>query len=194
MGSFSAFTAVLRAGTTPHAIHAHAEEEQIVVLSGELDAIIDDETHRIGPGGFCHFPADSRHIIRSIGPDDTTFLVFKWNWQPGESQPGSIFFTAEAMGPKGPGIDRHRICQDHPLANGSTLTAELIRIDAHSGYPLHTHDHDLMLIVLRGQLHGFHPPASAPSVIYYPAKTPHMMAPLHPEPTEMLALEFHRAD
>lgn len=199
MGAISAYTAILRASANSHEIHSHREEEQIVVLSGELDAILGDETHRLGPGGFCHFPPGSRHAVRSAGPGDTAFLVFKWTWQSTSGSPAKtipVFFTAKELEPwtEQPGIQRHRICQDQSLANGATLTAEFIRVGANSGYPEHTHEHDLMLILLRGQLHGFHPPTSAPAIIYYPAKTPHMMAPLHPEPTEMIALEFHRGD
>ena len=199
MGTFSAFTAILRAASTPHEMHTHREEEQIVVLSGELDVIVGDETHRLGPGGFCHFPAGSRHAVSSAGPEDTAFLVFKWTWQPGSGSPAKtspVFFTGKALEPwkEQPGIQRQRICQNASLANGATLSAEFIRAGAHSGYPDHSHDHDLMLILLRGRLHGLHPAASAPAVIYYPAKTPHMMAPLHPEPTEMIALEFHRGE
>jgi quercetin dioxygenase-like cupin family protein len=199
MGAISAYTAILRARKRPHEIHTHREEEQVVVLSGELDAFAGDETHRLGPGSFFHIPSGVPHCVDSVGPDDTAFLVFKWTWQSAAASPAKtvpIFFTARALEPwkEQPGIQRRRICQDTSLANGTRLTAEFIRAGAHSGYPGHTHDHDLMLILLRGQLHGFHPPTSAPAVIYYPAKTPHMMAPLHPEPTEMIALEFHRGD
>ena len=199
MGGISAYTANLRGGSKPpHDKHTHREEEQIVVLSGELDATIGYETHRLGPGGFCYFPAGSRHAVRSPGPEDTAFLIFKWTWESTSGSPAKIapvLFTGKAHEPwrEEPGIQRHRICQDQSVANGATLTAERVRVAANSGYPAHTHDHDLMLILLRGQLHGFHPPASAPAVLYYPAETPHMMAPLHPEPVEMIALEFHRA-
>jgi quercetin dioxygenase-like cupin family protein len=199
MGAISAYTAILRAGISPHEMHTHREEEQIVVVSGELEATVEDETHRLGPGGFCHIPSGLPHEVRSAGSLPTEFLVFKWNWEgPSASRATAvpIFFTGKALVARNeqPGIQRHRICQDNALANGATLTAEFIQIAAHSGYPDHAHDHDLMLILLRGQLHGLHPAASAPAIIYYPAKTPHMMAPLHSEPTEMIALEFHRGD
>jgi len=198
MGTIWAYTAVLRASATPHEMHSHREEELVVVLSGELDAF-GDETHRLSPGGLCHVPSGSPHLVRSVGPEDTRFLIFKWNWQSTSGSPAKsapLFFTPSALEPwkEQPGIQRHRICQDRSLANGTTLTAEFIHVGPHSGYPDHAHDHDLMLILLRGQLQGFHPPTSAPAIIYYPAKTPHMMAPLHPEPTEMIALEFHRGD
>ena len=199
MGTFSAYTAILRASSSPHELHTHREEEQIVVLSGELDVFVEDQTDRLGPGGFCHFPSGSGHAISAVGPEDTAFLVFKWSWESTSGSPAKtvpVLFTAKVLEPwtEQRGVQRHRICQAKSLANGATLTAEFIRVGPHSGYPGHTHDHDLLLVLLRGQLHGFHPPASAPAIIYYPAKTPHMMAPLHPEPTEMIALEFHRGD
>ena len=44
------------AGPPPH---THAWEEIYVVLSGELEVIVDGKTSRLMPGGFAHIPANT---------------------------------------------------------------------------------------------------------------------------------------
>ena len=48
--------------------HKHAWEEIYVVLSGEMDVIVDGKTTRIGPGGFAHVPANTPHQIHAVDP------------------------------------------------------------------------------------------------------------------------------
>jgi quercetin dioxygenase-like cupin family protein len=53
--------------------HKHAWEEIYVVLSGEMDVIVDGKTTRVGPGGFAHVPANTPHGYTTI--DHTHFLT-----------------------------------------------------------------------------------------------------------------------
>ena len=53
--------------------HKHAWEEIYVVLSGEMEVIVDGKTARIGPGGFAHVPANTPHGYTTI--DHTHFLT-----------------------------------------------------------------------------------------------------------------------
>ena len=70
------------------------------------------------------------------------------------------------------------MCENQPLANGGRLVVDAIRLTPQTGFPLHSHEHDLMLVLLRGQMHGLGHITSAPAVIYYPAGTPHGLEPL----------------
>jgi mannose-6-phosphate isomerase-like protein (cupin superfamily) len=49
---------VLEAGNSPHAPHAHAEEEGMIIESGHAEIICDGKTTRIGPGSvmFSYLP------------------------------------------------------------------------------------------------------------------------------------------
>jgi quercetin dioxygenase-like cupin family protein len=51
------------AGPPPH---SHPWEEVYVVLEGELEVIIDGESHVISPGGVAHVPGGVTHSYRNI--------------------------------------------------------------------------------------------------------------------------------
>jgi mannose-6-phosphate isomerase-like protein (cupin superfamily) len=196
MGRMSAFHMALVAGHQPHPIQVHDEEELLINLSGELELLTPERTHRMGPGGFAFLPPGDPHMARAVGPEFAVFLVLKWTWQNPQARPvartlvlhGHEFDRVTDQG----GIYRRRMCEDQPLANGGRLVVEAIRMMPRTGFPVHVHDdHDLMLVLLRGQMHGLGHVTSAPAVIYYSAKTPHGLEPLNPDVVEMIAFEFH---
>lgn len=53
--------------------HKHKWEEIYVVLSGEMDVLVDGKTTRLGPGGFAHVPANTPHGYTTL--QDTHFLT-----------------------------------------------------------------------------------------------------------------------
>src|SRR5262245_49321944 len=53
--------------------HKHKWEEIYVVLTGEMDVMVDGKTTRIGPGQFAHVPADTPHAYKTL--TDTHFLT-----------------------------------------------------------------------------------------------------------------------
>jgi quercetin dioxygenase-like cupin family protein len=53
--------------------HTHAWEEIYVVLSGEMDVVVDGKTAHLGPGDFAHVPANTPHGYTTI--DHTHFLT-----------------------------------------------------------------------------------------------------------------------
>jgi quercetin dioxygenase-like cupin family protein len=53
--------------------HTHAWEEIYVVLSGEMDVLVDGKKTRLGPGGFAHVPANTPHAYTTL--DHTHFLT-----------------------------------------------------------------------------------------------------------------------
>jgi quercetin dioxygenase-like cupin family protein len=197
MGQMSVFVSNLEVGHVPHDIHAHDHEEIIVNLSGCLEWLTDEETHRLGPGGFAHVPPQSQHTIQAVGLESAEFLIFKWTWQNTTgTKPNATTFVLEGHGFDRAGdqaaIHRRRVCENQPLANGGRLVVETLRLSPQTAYPSHSHDHDLMLVLLGGRMHGLGHTTSAPAVVYYPAGTMHGLEPLSPDPTEMIAFEFHR--
>ena len=196
MGKLSAFVSALDAGHVPHEIEDHDAEEIIVNLSGELDVVSSEPTRRLGPGGFFHVPPRARHAVRAAGPESAVFLIFKWTWQNRSgTTPEAKMFLVDGPGFHGVadegGISRRRVCENQPLANGGRLVVETIRLAPQTGFPADTHEHDLMLVLLRGQMHGLGHVTAAPAVIYYPAGTAHGLMPLSPDSIEMIAFEFH---
>lgn len=53
--------------------HTHQWEEIYVVLSGEMDVVVDAKTTRLRPGGYAHVPANTPHGYTTI--DETHFLT-----------------------------------------------------------------------------------------------------------------------
>jgi quercetin dioxygenase-like cupin family protein len=53
--------------------HTHQWEEIYVVLSGEMDVVVNGKTTRLGPGGYAHVPANTPHGYTTI--DETHFLT-----------------------------------------------------------------------------------------------------------------------
>lgn len=53
--------------------HKHKWEEIYVVLSGEMEVLVDGKTMRLKPGEFAHVPADTPHGYTTL--TDTHFLT-----------------------------------------------------------------------------------------------------------------------
>jgi len=53
------------AGASIHA-HEHPQEEAWHVLEGELEIVLDGETHRLGPGMVAIAPPGARHGVRAL--------------------------------------------------------------------------------------------------------------------------------
>ncbi len=53
--------------------HTHAWEEIYVVLSGEMEVMVNGTTTRLGQGGYAHVPANTPHGYRTL--DHTHFLT-----------------------------------------------------------------------------------------------------------------------
>ena len=53
--------------------HTHQWEEIYVVLSGEMDVVVDGKTTRLRSGGYAHIPANTPHGYTTI--DETHFLT-----------------------------------------------------------------------------------------------------------------------
>jgi hypothetical protein len=86
---------------------------------------------------------------------------------------------------------RQRLCEEQRLGNGGTLVVDAIRVAPQTEYPLRADDHDVMLVLLRGHIESLGPGFDAPAVVYGPAGMMGRLAPLSPDPIEMLAFEFH---
>ena len=53
--------------------HTHAWEEIYIVLSGEMDVIVDGRRTRLKQGGYAHVPANTPHGYTTV--DETHFLT-----------------------------------------------------------------------------------------------------------------------
>lgn len=69
----------LNPGETPHAPHKHPDEELIIIKEGTVEALVNGQIKRVGPGSLIFQAANQEHAIRNVGTTPATYHVVKWN-------------------------------------------------------------------------------------------------------------------
>ena len=69
----------LNAGESPHAPHKHPDEELIVVKEGTVEALVNGQMRRVGPGSVIFQASNQMHTIRNVGDGPATYHVIRWN-------------------------------------------------------------------------------------------------------------------
>lgn len=75
---------VLDPGKTPHAPHTHAEEEVMIVETGEGKIFCDGATTKVGPGSVMYTAPNAPHGIENTGETPLVFYFIKWVGKPSE--------------------------------------------------------------------------------------------------------------
>jgi mannose-6-phosphate isomerase-like protein (cupin superfamily) len=66
-------------GKTPHAPHTHAEEEVMIVESGEAEIFCDGKTTKVGPGSAMYTTPNAPHGITNLSDKPVVFYFVKWS-------------------------------------------------------------------------------------------------------------------
>jgi len=69
----------LNAGESPHPPHKHPDEEVIIIKEGTVEALVNGQTRRVGPGSVILQASNQLHTIRNVGQTPATYHVIKWN-------------------------------------------------------------------------------------------------------------------
>lgn len=69
---------VLDPGKTPHAPHTHAEEEVMIIESGNGEIFCDGKTTKVGPGSVMYTTPNAPHGINNTGDTPIVFYFIKW--------------------------------------------------------------------------------------------------------------------
>jgi quercetin dioxygenase-like cupin family protein len=69
----------LNPGESPHPPHKHPDEELIIVKEGTVEALVNGEARRVGPGSVIFQASNQMHSIRNVGDGPATYHVIKWN-------------------------------------------------------------------------------------------------------------------
>lgn len=72
-------------GESPHAPHKHPEEEIMIIKEGTVEALVNGETRRVGPGSVIFQASNQLHGLRNVGQTPATYHVFKWK-SPGKAK------------------------------------------------------------------------------------------------------------
>jgi quercetin dioxygenase-like cupin family protein len=68
----------LAVGDSPHAPHKHPDEEVIIIREGTVEATVNGQARRLGPGSVIFQAANQMHSIRNAGDVPAVYHVIKW--------------------------------------------------------------------------------------------------------------------
>ncbi len=68
----------LNVGQSPHPPHRHPNEEMIIVRQGTVEALINGEWKRAGPGSVIFFASNQLHGLRNAGSGQAIYHVINW--------------------------------------------------------------------------------------------------------------------
>jgi quercetin dioxygenase-like cupin family protein len=76
----------LNPGKSPHPPHRHPNEEMILMEKGTVEALVNGEWKRVGPGSVVFFASNQLHGLRNVGADAAVYHVvnFKTSETPTE--------------------------------------------------------------------------------------------------------------
>ena len=69
----------LNPGEIPHSPHKHPDEELIIVKEGTLEATVNGQTKRVGPGSVLFMASNQEHGVRNVGQTTAAYHVIRWN-------------------------------------------------------------------------------------------------------------------
>ena len=77
----------LNPGQSPHPPHRHPNEEMIILRQGTVEALINGEWKRVGPGSVIFFASNQLHGLRNVGTEPAVYHVinFKTAATPAET-------------------------------------------------------------------------------------------------------------
>ena len=68
----------LRSGEESHPPHQHLNEEILIVKEGTVEALVDGQLKRGGPGSLIFQASNKLHNIRNVGTVPATYHVINW--------------------------------------------------------------------------------------------------------------------
>jgi quercetin dioxygenase-like cupin family protein len=66
-------------GQSPHPPHKHPDEEIVIIKEGTVEALVNGETKRVGPGSVIFQAANQMHGMRNVGDVPAVYHVMRWN-------------------------------------------------------------------------------------------------------------------
>jgi mannose-6-phosphate isomerase-like protein (cupin superfamily) len=191
---------VLSPGHSPHLPHSHVEEEILIVLSGEAEAIIasreDDispRRERILPGQFTYYPAWQYHTLRNVSDAPVTYLMFKWSGGPAGASAAldaGLFDARPLLERKGKEPFSPKLLFEASTRWLRRLHCHVTVLDPGGGYEPHADPYDVAIVVFEGILETVGQTLIAPGVIYYGRDAQHGMRNAGNEPARYIVFEF----
>jgi quercetin dioxygenase-like cupin family protein len=68
----------LKPGLASHAPHQHPNEEMLIVREGTVEALVNGQLKRVGPGSIIFQASNQSHNIKNVGDTPATYHVINW--------------------------------------------------------------------------------------------------------------------
>jgi quercetin dioxygenase-like cupin family protein len=68
----------LNPGESPHPPHKHPDEELIIINEGVVEATVNGQTKRVGPGSVLFMASNQLHGVRNAGHTSAAYHVIRW--------------------------------------------------------------------------------------------------------------------
>lgn len=77
----------LNPGKSPHPPHRHPNEEMLIIRQGTVEALVNGDWKRVGPGSVIFFASNQLHGLRNVGTEPAIYHVinFKTTATPAET-------------------------------------------------------------------------------------------------------------
>ncbi|MGD9332227.1 MAG: cupin domain-containing protein [Desulfobacterales bacterium] len=196
----SCHASVLEVGKSPHPPHAHNEEEILIVLCGEVEAILPEKKHldgserqRLFPGRIVYYPADYPHTLQTVGEAPATYLMFKWKGRE-ENEPKALSFGVYSLQENWPQNRKGfalSLLFEGPTRHLGKLHSHASSLAPGAGYKAHADQYNVAILVLEGEVETLGERVCPGSVIYYAAGEPHGMSNPGSVPARYVVFEFH---
>ena len=185
LASLSCHASVLLSGRSPHPPHTHPEEEVLLLLAGEVELELPERGPTpMRPGEFVYYPTGFAHTLRTTSAEPATYLMLKWRGEPtasGQNLPFGLFETA----------GEPRAIVDGPTRYLRTLQSHLTVLHPGDGYEPHVDSHDIVIVVLEGEVETIGGRAIPNDVILYRAGEAHGMRNVGGGPARYVVFELH---
>jgi mannose-6-phosphate isomerase-like protein (cupin superfamily) len=202
MLQLSCHASVLQPGCCPHPPHTHGDEEILILLKGEADLIFPDPSspdgtsrHNIQAGEFVYYPSGFYHTLEAGGVEPANYLMFRWTGTTGDYVKPLTFQKYSTTGPA-PARKKNHNHQLHRFLKGPTrglriLEGHLSILPTGCGYEPHRDQHDVVIVVLEGEVETLGKKIKPNDVILYRAGDPHGMLNPGGKVARYLVFEFH---
>jgi MoaA/NifB/PqqE/SkfB family radical SAM enzyme/quercetin dioxygenase-like cupin family protein len=193
---------VLTKGTCPHPPHKHADEEILMLLSGEVDLLLPDLQTPAGngrtplrPGQFVYYPSNYAHTLQTTSEVPANYLMFRWSAgsKLTRSPLAHGLYTAFNPEPRDEATSgfSSRLVFEAPTKYLRKLHCHASTLAAGEGYDAHIDEYDVAIIVLEGEVETLGERVVPHGVILYPGGEPHGMHNPGQTTARYVVFEFH---
>lgn len=200
--SLSCHASTLVYGYSPHPPHKHIEEEILLMLRGEADITLPenpssgkDHTIRLKTNDVVYYPSCFAHTLQTVSHEPANYLMLKWSGFP-RARRTRLTFGHYHLPDYFQNINLRDGLSLNVLFEGSTeylkkLQCHVSVLKPQTGYPPHVDAHDVVIIVLEGQVKTLQQTLKPHSVIFYKAGEPHGMYNDGETLARYVVFEFH---